>query len=59
MFKSLLAPVKPYVDESKLDPQKVVIRTRLPVIVTLTTIPARMSNVFRIIKHFLEKVQDL
>lgn len=60
MFKSLLAPFKPYVDESKLDPEKVVIRTRnSPVIVTLTTIPARMSNVFRIIKHFLEQVQGV
>jgi hypothetical protein len=59
MFKSLFATIKPYVDESKLDPENVIIRTRKPVIVTLTTIPARMSNVFRIIKHFLEQVQGV
>lgn len=56
MFRSLF---KPYVDETRLDPQKVVIRTQMPVIVTLTTIPARMSNVFKIIKHFLANVQGV
>lgn len=50
---------KPYVDEEKLDKQNVIIRTRKPVIVTMSTIPARLTNAFKIIKHFLEHVRGV
>lgn len=43
-------------DETKLDQEYVEIRTHLPVYITMSTIPSRMKNTFRIIKHFLEHV---
>ena len=49
----------PYVNNDKLDKSNIVIRTRVPVIITMSTIPARLPNTFKIIKHFLEHVQGI
>lgn len=43
-------------DESKLDRRKIEINTTLPVYITMSTIPSRMKNTFRIIKNFMENV---
>jgi hypothetical protein len=48
MFKTL--------DETKLDNNHVDIDTHLPVYVTMSTIPSRMNNTFKIVKHFLNNV---
>lgn len=45
-----------YVNNNKLDPTYVKINTRLPVYITLTTIPSRLPNTIKIIKHFLSRV---
>lgn len=44
-------------DENKLDKRKFVINTQLPIYITMSTIPSRMSNTFKIIKHMLEHLQ--
>jgi hypothetical protein len=61
IWKSIFATAEnsPYVDESKLDSRKIIIRTRRPVIITMTTIPARLTNALKIIKHFLKHVQGV
>jgi hypothetical protein len=46
-------------DESKLDQQYIQIDTSLPVYITMSTIPSRLQNTFRIIKHFLNHVQGI
>lgn len=43
-------------DESKLDTRDVLINTHLPVYITMSTIPSRLKNTFRIIKNFMEHV---
>lgn len=43
-------------DESKLDKRKIDINTHLPVYITMSTIPSRMKNTFRIIENFMENV---
>lgn len=43
-------------DETKLDPEFIEIRTSLPVYITMSTIPSRMKNTFKIIDHFLKHV---
>lgn len=43
-------------DETKLDKEFVHINTSYPLYITMSTIPARMQNTFRIIKHFLKNV---
>ena len=43
-------------DETKLDTDYVEIRTSLPVYITMSTIPSRMKNTFKIIQHFLDHV---
>lgn len=45
-----------FLNTSKLDKEHVHINTRLPVYITMTTIPSRMSNTIKIIKHFLKYV---
>lgn len=45
-----------YLNEAKLDSEFVNISTSLPVYITISTIPSRMSNTFKIIKHFLKHV---
>ena len=46
----------PYVDQHKLYQNNVVINTKLPVYITLSTIPSRMANTAVLIQHFLNKV---
>lgn len=41
-------------DETKLDHEKINIQTVYPVYITMSTIPSRMKNTFKIIKHFLQ-----
>jgi len=48
-----------YVKEENLDSNNIDIRTSLPVIITMSTIPARLQNSFKIIKHFLEHVRGI
>ena len=45
-----------FVDSTKLDHTRVHINTELPVYITLTTIPSRLPNTIKIIKHFLKHV---
>lgn len=45
-----------YVDTKKLDHRFVPIQTRLPVYITMSTIPSRLRNTITIIKHFLTHV---
>lgn len=61
IFNNLITSsvLKPYVDESKLDTQTIYINTTLPVIITMSTIPARLPNAFKIIKHFLKHVKGI
>lgn len=47
------------VDTSKLDPSFVDIRTSAPVYVTMSTIPSRMPNTFKIVDHFLKHVKGV
>lgn len=46
-------------DETKLDHQKIHIETYYPVYITMSTIPSRMKNTFKIIKHFLKHVTGI
>ena len=39
------------IDNSKLDKNYYQIETNLPVYITMSTIPSRMPNTFKIIKH--------
>lgn len=43
-------------DETKLDAETSHISASVPVYITMSTIPARLKNTFRIIKHMLSKV---
>ena len=43
-------------DESKLDRRKININTHLPVYITMSTIPSRLSNTLRIIENFMNNV---
>lgn len=45
-----------FIDETKLDKNKIEINVLQPVYITLTTIPSRMENTFRIINNFLQNV---
>lgn len=43
-------------DEAKLDHRQISINTNLPVYITMSTIPSRLSNTLRIIKNFMKNV---
>lgn len=43
-------------DETKLDNEDIIFDTSIPVYITMSTIPARMNNTFKIIKHMLKKM---
>ena len=45
-----------FVDTTKLDHTRTTINTSLPVYITMSTIPSRMKNTIKIIKHFLSYV---
>lgn len=48
-----------FVNSTKLDQSKVHLNSHLPVYITMTTIPSRMKNTFKIINHFLQHVTGL
>jgi len=45
-----------FIDTTKLDYSRTEINTQLPVYITMSTIPSRMKNTIKIIKHFLKYV---
>lgn len=45
-----------YLNEANLDAEDITIQTSLPVYITLSTIPSRAENTFKIIRHMLKKV---
>jgi len=55
----MFAPFKSYVNYDKLDKTDINIRTNLPVVITMSTIPARLPNALKIIKHFLKQVKGV
>lgn len=52
MFNNLFKTL----DETKLDDTYININTHLPVYITMSTIPSRMKNTFKIVEHFLKYV---
>lgn len=44
------------IDETKLDREKIEIYTYKPIYITMSTIPSRMKNTFKIIENFLQNV---